>query len=343
MTFVETFPAPVESLRSDVCSPSAAVAGADRSLTPARRGELELHLHTCDGAQRQVRIGFELIGAHDAPVVLLAGEISANRHLAANVLDPSVGWADSLLSAGRTLDPAHYRVLAVDHLGADGCLDAVIDTADQADAIAAVLTHLEIEQLQAFIGYSYGGLVGQQFAIRHRPAVRRLVVVSAAHRPHPYASAWRALRGEAVELDASRSVAAENGLSLLSHRTVEEFGRRFNAPPRLCGGRVRVAVEDYLDHAGDRFVALTPVTARPRPFESIDLHRVDPALIRVPTTVIAVEGDHLAPLANAVALVEALGLRGRLRVLRSAYGHDAFLKETDHIDALLAEALASHS
>ena len=37
-----------------------------------------------------------------------------------------------------------------------------------------------------------------------------------------------------------------------------------------------------------------------------------------------------------MALVEGLGTRGRLRVLRSAYGHDAFLKETDRIDALLA-------
>lgn len=349
MTFVETFLAPIELLRSDVCLPSAAVAGVDRPLIPARRGELELHLHTCHSARRQVRIGFELIGAHDAPVVLLAGGISANRHLAANVLDPSAGWADSLLSAGRTLDPAHYRVLAVDYLGADGCLDAVIDTADQADAIAAVLAHLEIEQLQAFIGYSYGGLVGQQFAIRHQSAVQRLVVVSAAHRPHPYASAWRALQRKVVELDAGRSGEVASGLSLarqfamLSYRTAEEFGRRFDAPPRLCDGRVRVAAEDYLDHAGHRFIARTPATAWLRLSESIDLHRVDPALIRVPTTVIAVEDDCLVPLADAVALVEALGLHGRLRVLRSAYGHDAFLKEADRIDALLAAALASHS
>ena len=42
---------------------------------------------------------------------------------------------------------------------------------------------------------------------------------------------------------------------------------------------------------------------------------------------------------DAVALVEGLGGLGRLRVLRSPYGHDAFLKETDRIDALLANEL----
>ena len=51
------------------------------------------------------------------------------------------------------------------------------------------------------------------------------------------------------------------------------------------------------------------------------------------------ELDRLVPLADMVNLVEGLGSRATLRVLRSAYGHDAFLKETDRIDALLASAL----
>ncbi|RBK80857.1 homoserine O-succinyltransferase, partial [Xanthomonas oryzae pv. oryzae] len=57
--------------------------------------------------------------------------------------------------------------------------------------------------------------------------------------------------------------------------------------------------------------------------------------------VVAVEGDRLVPLADMVSLVEGLGLRGSLRVLRSPYGHDAFLKEIDRIDAILTTALRS--
>jgi homoserine O-acetyltransferase/O-succinyltransferase len=73
--------------------------------------------------------------------------------------------------------------------------------------------------------------------------------------------------------------------------------------------------------------------------ESIDLHRIDPAAVRVPTLVVAVEGDRLVPLSDAVALVEGLGALGSLRILRSRYGHDAFLKEHERIDQLLAPAL----
>lgn len=144
---------------------------------------------------------------------------------------------------------------------------------------------------------------------------------------------------------ASCGCADEQGLSLarqfamLSYRTPEEFGERFDAAPTLCNGHVRVAAEDYLDAAGAKFVARVSATAWLRLSESIDLHRVDPASIGVPTAVVAVEGDRLVPMSDAVTLVEGLGLNGRLRVLRSQYGHDAFLKETDRIDALLAGEL----
>ena len=102
---------------------------------------------------------------------------------------------------------------------------------------------------------------------------------------------------------------------------------------------MRCAAEDYLDAAGAQYVARTPVTAYLRLSESIDLHRLDPASVSVPVSVVAVEGDRLVPLADSVNLVEGLAGRGQLRVLRSPYGHDAFLKETDRIDLILAAVL----
>ncbi len=309
-----------------------------------RRGSIDAVLATRHAGTRKLRLNYELVGPADAPVVFLAGGISAHRHVSANAIDPTPGWAQGLLDAERALDPSRRRVLAFDYVGADGTLDAPIDTADQADAIALLLEALGIETLHAFVGYSYGALVGLQLAARHPARLRRLVAVSGAHRPHPYAAAWRALQRKAVAL-GQLQCADEQGLSLarqfamLSYRTPEEFGERFDAAPVLQNGRVRVAAEDYLDAAGAKFVARIPAVAWLRLSESIDLHDVDPTCIAVPTVVIAVEGDRLVPLSDAVTLVEGLGLNGRLRVLRSRYGHDAFLKETDRIDALLATEL----
>lgn len=310
---------------------------------PATRGRVRIELALRHAGPRRVDIDYELQGAAGAPVVVVAGGISAHRHLASNAACREAGWAEHLVGPARGLDPQRVRLLAIDFLGADGALDVPLDTADQADAVAAVLDALAIDRLQAFVGYSYGALVGLQFAARHGARLQRLVAVSGAHRAHPYAAAWRALQRRAVAL-GQLQCAERQGLSLarqfamLSYRTPEEFAERFDAAPEVVNGRVRVAAEDYLDAAGARYVARTPVTAWLRLSESIDLHRVDPTRIRVPTTVVAVEGDPLVPLADAVALLEGLGAYGRLRVLRSPYGHDAFLKETDRIDALLATA-----
>ncbi|KAF1711273.1 homoserine acetyltransferase [Pseudoxanthomonas kalamensis DSM 18571] len=312
----------------------------------ASRGELPVVLAMRHAGTRTLTLRYEVQGPAAAPVVFVAGGISAHRHVSASAEFPEKGWADELVGEGRTLDPAHRRVLAFDFVGADGKLDAPIDPADQADAIVALLDALEIERLQGFVGYSYGALVGLQLAVRHPQRLQRLVAVSGAHRAHPYAAAWRALQRKAVALGQLQCADAQ-GLSLarqfamLSYRTQEEFAERFDALPEVVNGRVRVAAEDYLDAVGAQYVARTPVNAFLRLSESIDLQNVDPAAVGVPTTVIAVEGDRLVPLADLVGLVEGLGRLGTLRILRSPYGHDAFLKETDRIDALLSHALHS--
>lgn len=310
---------------------------------PTLRGEVDVVLPMRHAGTRRLRLRYALVGEAAAPLVFVAGGISADRHAVATAAFPADGWAQARCGAGQPLDPAANRLLSFDYVGADGGIDAPIDTADQADAVAVLLDALGIARLDAFVGYSYGALVGLQFAARHPSRLGRLVAASGAHRPHPYASAWRALQRKAVALGQLQCADAA-GLSLarqfamLSYRTAEEFGERFDAAPVIENGRVRVAAEDYLDAAGARFVARTTPTAWLRLSESIDLHRVEPGAVTVPTTVLAVEGDPLVPLADAVALVERLPA-GALRVLRSRYGHDAFLKDTGRIDSILARAL----
>jgi homoserine O-acetyltransferase len=308
------------------------------------RGEISIALALRHAGTRTVILRYEVQGPAHAPVVFIAGGISAHRHASASAEFPEKGWANELIGAERTLDPCKLRVLAFDFVGADGTLDAPIDPADQADAIAALLDALDIDALQAFVGYSYGALVGLHLAARHPQRLRKLIAVSGAHRAHPYAAAWRALQRKAVALGQLQCADAQGLLlarqfAMLSYRTPEEFGERFDALPEIVNGRVRVAAEDYLDAAGAQYVARTPVTAFLRLSESIDLHNLNPAQVAVPTVVVAVEGDRLVPLADCVALVEGLGTHGSLRIVRSPYGHDAFLKETDKIDDILASAL----
>jgi homoserine O-acetyltransferase/O-succinyltransferase len=294
--------------------------------------------------RRRLTLECEWQGARDAPVVWVAGGISAHRHLASSALDGEAGWWENVVGAGRGLDPRRLRLLSADWIGADGRIDAPIDTADQADAIAATLDALGIERLHAFVGASYGAMVGLAFASRHGDRLGRLVALSGADRPNPYASAFRSLQRQVVALgqlqcDDRHGLALARQLAMLSYRTPQEFAERFTDPVVLDGNRARGPAEDYLAACGTRYAARWSPVAFSRLSESIDLHCIDAAAVRVPTTLLAVAQDWLVPPADIERLAAGIAAPVRLQRLDSRYGHDAFLKETAAVNDLLADAL----
>lgn len=322
---------------------------SNRTVSPtvaADRGVLRLDLPLRHAGTRTVAVRWERAGARGAPVVAVLGGISAHRHVLANACDATPGWWEAQAGAGRALDTDACELLSIDWLGADGTLDCVIDPADQAAALVAVLDALAIARLHAVVGASYGAQVALQLAALHGARVQQVVAISGVHRAHPYACAWRALQRRALALgalqcDEAQGLALARQLALLSYRTPEEFDTRFGAA-RVVDGRVRVAAEGYLEHCGAAFAARMDAVAYARLSESIDLQDVQPERIRVPVSVVAVAEDRLVPVGDAYALAERLRGETRLRVLRSAYGHDAFLKEPALIAGVLRDALHTH-
>ena len=307
------------------------------------RGEIDVELALRHSGTHQVTLRYERVGDPSLPVLFVAGGISASRHIGSNERYTDAGWWEEQTGVGRALDPTKNCLLAFDWVGADGSLDVVIDPADQADAVVALLDALHIPRLAAFIGNSYGAMVGLHLAARHPARLGRLVAISGVHRAHPYSSAWRALQRRAVTLgalqcDDRQGVALARQLAMLTYRTAGEFDSRFGAP-EVVNGRVRVGAEDYLDHCGQQFADRFAAQAFVRLSESIDLQAIDPETVRVPVTVVAVSEDLLIPLADSYELVERLRGETRLHVIRSKFGHDAFIKEPDEIAGILREAL----
>lgn len=290
------------------------------------------------GAAAEVAIRVEVSGPDDAPWLIVAGGISANAHVVATDQNATSGWWQS---QAETFAP--YRVLAIDWLGADGTLDRAIDPADQARALLAVLDHLEIERALAFVGASYGAMVGMHLAAIAPERVGGLLAISAPAAAHPFTSANRALQRQAIELGersgrAGEGVALARKLAMLGYRTEAEFAGRFAAAPDVRGGRVTVAAEGYLDAQGERHRARMDAVTYRRLSESIDLHRIDPESINVPATFVAVDSDRIVPSADVEWL--ARNTRdSRMRRLSSDFGHDAFLKEEAAAAFLIREFL----
>ena len=311
----------------------------------AERGVLDMTMAMRHAGIRRVRIAWEWHGASGAPVLIVQGGISANRHVASSPAFAEPGWWQAQCGNGLPLDTLQHRVLAIDWLGADGSLDACIDPADQADAIAAVLDHLGITRAVAYVGASYGAMVGLQFAARHGQRLGRLVVISGAHRSHPQVTALRVIQRRIVALGRSEggireALALARSLAVIGYRSDVEFQQRFDQAPTHASEHARFAVEDYFDAIGPKFVARFSPTAYVRLSESIDLQNVAPEDIRVPTEIVAVIEDQIVPEADLLSLTERLRGPARLHRIHSLYGHDAFLKEATQIGAILGDALA---
>jgi homoserine O-acetyltransferase len=296
-------------------------------------------------AARDVRVRWALHGAAHTPVVVVQGGISAHRHVVSQ--GNQVGWWDALVGPGHAIDTNRFRVLSIDWIERADLGDALaVSTTDQADALAALLAALDIGRIHAFIGASYGAMVGLAFAARHPRHARRLVAIAGAHRAHPLSIALRNLQREIVRLgdrlgDSVAGLDLARRLAMTTDRGEREFAERCAGTPVFDSqdDRHHFPEEGWLKAAGasfaqrfgtERFLALS---------ESIDLHAVSPEDIRLPTTLVGIASDRVVPLADLCDLQRRCGTSATLHVIDSRYGHDAFLKEDVQIGALLHEAL----
>ena len=165
-TFVATIAATGASLaatnsllaQSDAGTPVATRDGDDMTDTAPQTGYASVN---------GLKVYYEIHGSGGVPVVLLHGAYM------------STGAMQPLLS-----DLAKSRqIIAVDLQGhgrtAD--IDRPLQYEQMADDVAALLEHLGISQAD-IVGYSMGGNVALQLAIRHPDLVRKLVVASGQYR-----------------------------------------------------------------------------------------------------------------------------------------------------------------
>ena len=302
------------------------------------------------GVLERARIAYRIEGPPGAPLVAAIGGISGHRTVCAG--EPGAWWS-ALVGDGLGLDRRRHRILGIDYLGGSGESSAPVpgdsfpsvSAYDQADALAEILKRRDLGALHAILGASYGGQVALAFGARHPGRVGRLVVVSAADQPQPLATARRCVQRQIVREalargDGPAGLKLARALAMTTYRSAREFEERFGGPPTFEHGRFVFPVERYLFARGDDYVRRYRAESFLALSESIDLFQIDPATVRVPATLIAVHEDQLVPIADLRALAARLGGPCRLVAVNSLYGHDAFLKESEMLNPIVAAALA---
>src|SRR5262245_33743050 len=114
-----------------------------------------------------LKMYYEVHGSGE-PVVLLHGAFMT-------ITNNWTGWIDELAKT--------RKVIAIEMQGHGRTADIARDMTSEnlADDVAALLDHLKIPRAD-LIGYSMGGTVAMQCAIRHPDKVRRVVVISSVFR-----------------------------------------------------------------------------------------------------------------------------------------------------------------
>lgn len=314
----------------------------------AREGMFEVpgglalqHGGTIDG----LRVAWRLAGPVGAPLVTVLGGISGHRRVYGRLGEPS-GWWQEIAGGIGGFPSDRLQVLSFDYLGGSGETTGPattregaaadfpsVATQDQARLLALLLDHLGIGALAAFVGASYGGMVGLAFAELFPERLGRLLVVSAADRTDPLSTAWRSVQRQVIRFGAAVGHSAQGlrlarALAQATYRSREEFAGRFEAAPSRGAATEPFVfpVEAYLLARGTDYANRFAPGGFLCLSESIDLHRVDVARIAIPVEAVAVLQDQLVPIDDVRAMVARMN-DARITEISSRYGHDAFLKE----------------
>jgi homoserine O-acetyltransferase/O-succinyltransferase len=274
-------------------------------LTDAETKALAQCRHAVLGTERPMRLdcGVELgpfriayqtygtLNADKSNAVLICHALTGDQFVGdANPVTGKDGWWDSIVGAGKILDPARYFIICTNVLG--GCLGStgplahdpankqpwnlrfpVVTIADMVRAQAALLDDLEIPDLFCAIGGSMGGMQVLEWAASYPKRVFAAVPIATAARHSAQNIAFHEVGRQAIMADPEwkggdyrlHDTAPERGLAVarmtahityLSEQALQrKFGRALQNRDALgFGFDADFQVESYLRYQGSTFV-----------------------------------------------------------------------------------------
>jgi homoserine O-acetyltransferase len=243
----------------------------------------------------------------------------------------------------------------------------IITIRDQVVIEAAFATQLGIHRWMAVVGGSMGGQRALEWAVSFPDRVPLAVIIACGAQATAEEIALCSLQIRAIQSDPAfrggdyydapldqrpwRGMSLARGIGQVSYRSELELDQRFGRGHQgderpLSGGRY--TIESYLDHHGDRlahrFDANTYI-ALSRAMNHHDVGRgrggIPAALARI-TARVAVAGissDRLYPLRLQRELADLIPGAGKVTVIVSLDGHDAFLTQHEQVNAIIRDAL----
>ncbi|MGA2836358.1 MAG: homoserine O-acetyltransferase [Acidimicrobiales bacterium] len=236
---------------------------------------------------------------------------------------------------------------------------------DQVAAEVLLAEHLGIDRWAAVVGGSMGGMRVLEWCVGHPDRVARAAVLAVGAAATAEQVALCSVQCRAIRLDPDfaggdyygtgpapvAGMELARGIGQVSYRTRQEFDDRFGRRPQgdedpLQGGRF--AVESYLEYQGAKLAARFDPNSYLVLSEAMNSHDVGRdrggvaaalAGVTAEVRVAGIDSDRLYPIPLQAELADLLPGDRPLEVVRSAFGHDGFLLETDQVGQVIAGTL----
>lgn len=335
-----------------------------------------------------LQLAFETWGQLNARrdnAVLVFHALTGDAHIASHpdVPDDRPGWWEPIVGAGKTIDTDRWFVICVNApgscYGSTGPCSLMPDgrryglrfphltIRDLVRAQAHILDHFGINQLEAVIGGSVGGMEALEFAVEYPQRTRQAIVIAATSRFHAQGIAFNEIQRRVIMLDPAwnngdyepgrgprTGLAIARMLGMVTYQSADLMdsrqGRRparYDAWPEFGG---RYDIEGYLHYQGDkladRFDANTYLYLS-RAMDSHDIGYARGGLLEAASRIsaqclfVGISSDVLFPaelVEESAAQIRQTGGNAGYVELETISGHDAFLKDWDALSEALRPA-----
>lgn len=279
-------------------------------------------------------------------------------------------WWDGLFGKGKTYSPDNYLIVCANTLGGSygstGPLSEnpltgkpyyhsfpFLTNRDIINSFDLLREHLGIYQVHTLIGGSLGGQQALEWAIKKPEVFDSLILIATNAQHSPWGIAFNETQRLAIALDSTWSedhpLAGMEGMkvaratALISYRNYNTYRQTQSEEDEDVTDDFKAA--SYQKYQGEklasRFNAFTYWTLS----KAMDAHNVGRGRggapktlenLRAQTHIIGVDSDILFPLREQILLHKYIE-GSSLDVIRSEYGHDGFLVETDQITKSIKE------
>ena len=231
----------------------------------------------------------ELSAAADNAILIFTG-LSPSAHAASSAQDPSPGWWEYMIGAGKAIDTNRFFVVCANSLG--GCYGSTgpgsvnpetgesygadfpdVTVEDIASSGYYLMRQLGVEKLHAAVGSSMGGMSAIAYAMQYPGDINYLISISAATQALPLTIALRSLQREIIRSDPAWNegryaddarplvgMSLARKLGLVSYRAADEWNSKFDRSrmpaEKLTGKRFEreFEIENYLEYNAQKFI-----------------------------------------------------------------------------------------